>query len=103
MNNQRLRNLTTHRLHTDVVHVYKDIEYLTGEKGWMTHMLPNAMRAMEPWLREKITDQRFFDGTYDLSHIGKTAIKPMTKDELAEFTARYEALPHPFTLLGTDR
>jgi hypothetical protein len=78
MDIQRLRNLTTGRLHTDVGFIYQDIEYLTGEKGVMTHMLPNAMRALEPWLREKLSDRRLWDGEYDPSHIGEIDIEPKT-------------------------
>ncbi len=47
---QRLRNLTTSRLHTDIGCVYEDLGIITGETGLMTHMLPRAMGAVEPWL-----------------------------------------------------
>lgn len=101
MDIQRLRNLTTGRLHTDVGFIYQDIEYLTGEKGVMTHMLPNAMRALEPWLREKLSDRRLWDGEYDPSHIGEIDIEPMTKSDVDEFWKRYVTFPSPFELLGT--
>lgn len=65
MNIQRLRNLTTGRLHTEIGHIYEDLGIITGETGLMTHMLPRAMRACEPWLREHVTDPRFWDGEYD--------------------------------------
>lgn len=32
MDIQRLRNLTTGRLHTEMAHIYQDIEYLTSER-----------------------------------------------------------------------
>ena len=54
MDIQRLRNLTTGRLHTKMEHIYADIEHLTGAEGVMTHQLPNACRALEPYLREKV-------------------------------------------------
>lgn len=41
------------------------LEIITGERGLMTHMLPRAARAVEPWLREHVTDPRFWDGEYD--------------------------------------
>ena len=50
MDIQRIRNLTTGSLHTDMDHVYKDIEYIVGEKGIMTHMIPNACSSLEPYL-----------------------------------------------------
>ena len=61
MDIQRLRNLTTGRLHTHITDVYQDIEFFTGEKGIMTHMIPNAHRALEPYLREAVTDARLDD------------------------------------------
>lgn len=45
---QRVRNLTTGRLHTKMDDIYEDIEFLTGEKGIMTHMLLRAREAMMP-------------------------------------------------------
>lgn len=95
MSIQRLRNLTTGRLHTQMGHVYQDIERLTGEEGIMTHMLPRACEAMEPWLRDKAPDPRFWDGEYDTAHVGEFEISPMTDAERKEFLARYSALPDP--------
>ncbi len=92
---QRLRNLTTGRLHTKIDHVYQDIEYLTGEPGIMTHMIPNAMRALEPWLREQVTDARFWDDVHDVTHVGETDVAPMTPTERAAFFERYRTLPSP--------
>ena len=92
---QRLRNLTTGRLHTEIAHVYLDIEFITGTTGIMTHHLPNAARALEPWLREKVTEPRFWNGEYDKSHIGEIALEPMDEEALLAFWKRYEALPSP--------
>lgn len=96
MDIQRLRNLTTRKLHTEMQHVYQDIECLTGTDGIMTHQIPNAMRALDPWLRERVTDERFWDGEYDPDHQGEIEIAPMTSDETAAFFQRYGELPHPF-------
>lgn len=95
MNNQRLRNLTTGLLHTPIENVYEDIEILTGERGIMTHMIPRACRAMEPWLRERVKDARFWDGAFDQQHIGETDIAPMTDQEREEFFRAYDELPNP--------
>lgn len=100
MTNQRLRNLTTGKLHTKMEDIYEDVEYITGEKGVMTHMLPNAFRAMQDWLREKVTDARFWDDAYDVTHTGETDLQPMTDDERDAFWKRYGALPHPFAALA---
>ena len=89
MNIQRLRNLTTGILHTTMSDVYADIEWLVGVKGIMTHMLPSACRALEPWLRQKLSDQRLFDSQYDPLHVGDTPINPMDSYEQGEFWKRY--------------
>ena len=52
MDIQRLRNGATGKLHTDIGHVYEDLEIITGEKGLMTHMLPRVCNAVRPWLQK---------------------------------------------------
>lgn len=99
MNIQRLRNLTTHRLHTKMEDIYEDIELLTGEKGVMTHMLPNACRTLEPYLRAKIGDPRFWDGNYDTGHTGDFEIDPMLEQERSEFWERFSQLKSPLSKL----
>lgn len=66
---QRLRNLTTGKLHTKIEHIYEDLEIIIGE-ALMTHMLPRANKAIEPWLRKQVPDQRFWDGKFDTEHTG---------------------------------
>lgn len=95
MDIQRLRNLTTGRLHTDIGCIYEDIETITGEPGLMTHMLPRAMRAVEPWLREHVTDERFWDGKFDKTHTGDYELPEPTKDDRSAMFARYAAQPNP--------
>jgi hypothetical protein len=100
MDIQRLRNLTTGRLHTKMEDIYEDVEFLTGEKGVMTHMLPNAFEALLPYLREVATDQRLWDGAFDTSHLGSAEVPPMNADQRAEFWSRYGALPSPLARFG---
>ena len=95
MNIQRLRNLTTGRLHTDMGHIYEDLSIITGETGLMTHMLPRAMHAVEPWLREKITDARFWNGEFDQKHIGDIELPTPTEDDRKAMFDRYAAQPNP--------
>ena len=100
MNIQRLRNLTTGRLHTEIGHVYEDLKIITGASGLMTHMLPRVARAVEPWLRAHVTEPRFWDGEYDITHTGDYALpEPMADDRAAMFE-RYKAQPNP--LEGKD-
>lgn len=100
MDIQRLRNLTTGRLHTEIGHVYEDLETITGERGLMTHMLPRAARAVEPWLREHVTDARFWDGEYDTAHTGEIALPEPTEEDRKAMFDRYMEQPNP--LEGKD-
>lgn len=95
MDIQRLRNLTTGRLHTEIGHVYEDLEIITGERGLMTHMLPRAARAVEPWLREHVKDARFWDGEYDPTHTGELALPEPTETDRKAMFDRYAAQPNP--------
>lgn len=94
---QRLRNLTTGILHTEIGHVYEDIEFLTGEKGIMTHMLPRANEAMMPILGERLkkleNSERFFNGKWDKEHLGEVDLQPFAAHEKAVFWENYRALP----------
>jgi len=96
---QRLRNLTTGRLHTDMGHIYQDIELLTGMGGGMTHMIPNVMRAMTPWLKDQVTESRLWDGEFDTNHMGEIDIDPMSEAEQKLMLERYSELPSPFGML----
>jgi len=92
---QRLRNLTTGKLHTEMGHIYKDLEYITGHGGIMTHMLSRVCKSIEPWLREQVTDPRFWDGQYDTTHRGEFPLEPMTELDVAAAMNRYAAMPNP--------
>jgi hypothetical protein len=95
MDIQRLRNLTTGRLHTKMDHIYEDLEAITGERGLMTHMLPRAVRAVKPWLREHVIDARFWDGGWDPSHTGEYALPEPTADDRKAMFERYMTQPNP--------
>ena len=88
MNVQRLRNLTTGLLHTTMADIYQDIEYITGEPGVMTRMLPDATKALLPYLRGKAPDARLWDGRHDPAHAGEIYIPPMNREERAAFWER---------------
>jgi len=60
--------------------VYQDIKYLIGVDVF-THEIPYVLQAMEPWLREKVTDARFWDCKHNTTHIGEYPIVPMTPEE----------------------
>lgn len=92
---QRLRNLTTGILHTEIGHVYEDLELLIGEKGLMTHMLPRVNDAVKPWLKEHVTDSRFWDDKYDPAHTGKFSLPFPTSEDRKAMVERFKAMPNP--------
>jgi hypothetical protein len=58
------------------------------------------MRAIEPWLREQVTDPRFWDGEFDKTHVGEWPLRAMTEEELSAAMDCYAAMPNP--LAGKD-
>jgi len=94
---QRLRNLTTARLHTKMDDIYEDMEYIIGESGIMTHQLPNALDSMLWWLKEHVTDPKFWDDQYDTGHTGDYPLKPMSAEDKQTFWRNFASLP---SLLG---
>lgn len=98
---QRLRNLTTGRLHTDIVHVYQDLELITGERGLMTHMLPNLSRAIEPWLRANVPDAKFWQDEYDVTHIGEFELPEPNSEDRKLMVERYFDQPNPLLGIAT--
>lgn len=95
MDIQRLRNLTTGKLHTKITHVYEDIEIITGTPGLMTHQIPNALTALKPWLLANVTDPRFWDDRFDITHVGDIELPEMTDDERDALLERFADLPSP--------
>lgn len=89
MNIQRLRNLTTERLHTSMTDIYEDIYWITGAQ-FLDLQLPRAMDAIRPWLRDKVPERRFWDGDYDTTHTGEYNLNPMTEQERAEMWERFK-------------
>lgn len=97
MDIQRLRNLTTNYLHTEVEYLYKDLEMITGKKQVMTHELPNLSRSTRPWLSRFVTDERFWDNKYDPTHIGEFELPEPTEEDRQEMIKIYNQLPNPLS------
>ena len=95
MDIQRLRNLTTVRLHTEMWCIYEDLGMLTGEAGLMTHTLSRARKAVEPWLREHVNDERFWNGEFDTTHVGDYDLLMPTKEDQKVFFERFAEMPNP--------
>lgn len=62
----------------------------------MTHMLPNVLTAVTPWLQKYVTDQRFWDGKFDVTHTGNFHLPEPTKEDRNNMFKRYTDLPSPF-------
>jgi hypothetical protein len=83
-------------------HIYEDIALITGEDGIMTHQLPNACRAMEPYLREKVTDDRIWDGEYDPTHTGEIDVPQMDGAAQEAMWKRYGEMPSLLLRIGEN-
>lgn len=94
MDIQRLRNLTTGKLHTQMEDIYEDIEALTGIRS-MTHQLPNVVKAITPWLRKVLADPRLWDGAFDVTHTGDIEVPTMSQQEQDEAIERFQEMPNP--------
>ena len=95
MDIQRLRNLTTCRMHTELEDIFQDLGSIIGDAYLMPHMLQRVQRAVEPWLRQHVTDPRFWDGEYDTSHVGELELPVATEEERRLMWAAYFAQPDP--------
>jgi len=84
ISNLRLRNLTTGLLHTHIDFIYKDIEFLVGDSGIMTHHLGMAAVALKPFLQSRLPAS-FFERVYKPEEKGETEIEPLTAEERKAF------------------
>lgn len=94
IDSKRLRTLTTGRLHTEIHYVYEDLELIIGETGIMTHMLPNVLKAVEPWLRQNVTDPEYWDGAYNPNSTGTYMLPEPTAAERDQMKKLYKSLPY---------
>ena len=90
MNIQRLRNLTTGRLHTSMKDICQDLEWLTGISPLYTHQLPAVMDSVKPWLGRHVLDSRLWDGDYDPHHTGEISLPTPTEAERAAMRKRLQ-------------
>jgi len=96
MDVQRLRNLTTHILHTEMRHIYEDLNTIIGEEIAMTHMLPRLTDAVTPWLLQHATEPRLWDKSYDPENKGTVDLPEPTKQDREDMLSRYMKMPLPF-------
>lgn len=84
MDNLRLRNLTTGIVHTNMVDIHNDIEMIFGHKGLFDSILPRVYEAIKPWLIKVVTEKRFWDDKFDLTHVGEFELPEPTIEDREE-------------------
>ena len=85
---QRLRTLTTGRLHTEHLQdCQDDIKEITGA-SILTHEIPDALDALVPYLQGHVTDQRFWNDAHDPLHVGEVDVPEMDEQEAGLFLRR---------------
>jgi len=89
MTNQRLRNLTTGLIHTNIADIKEDVAYFVGAEYTSSAILPKANKALYPFLEARLSDKHFFDKMYDVKHLGNTEVLPLDEVEMKLFIARY--------------
>ena len=89
----RVRNLTTGVVHTSIEDIYKDIQMIFGHQALFNGILCQALGehkiyagvyyAIKPWLFKVVTDQRFWDDSFDVMHTGNYELPdPTTEDRI---------------------
>ena len=81
MDIQRLRNLTTGKMHTNINNIKDDITFFVGRGVDSTFLLSRVNDRLIPHLREKLKDEKFWNGKYDPEHTGTIEVSPLTSDE----------------------
>ena len=87
---QRLRNITTGKLHTKMEDIYEDLGWITGVSGPFTHMLPGLMQACLPFLHTYAKDSRLWNDKFDPDHSGTIKIPKPTPEERRVMREIYE-------------
>jgi len=85
ISNQRLRNLTTGRMHTNANDIKKDLEFFTEEEGIADISMGGANAALLKFLKVRLPDKRFWEDKYDATHDGSTLVSTLTFKEKEEW------------------
>ncbi len=84
-----LRNITTGILHTKIEDVYVFLEKYIEADGIMTHQIPSACRALEPFLKTKLSAD-WFDKVWEKENLDvEVEVPNMTENELKDFWTSY--------------
>jgi hypothetical protein len=101
----QMLNITTGRLHTDIGDIYKFFNEVI-EPGIFTHMLPNALKAILPILKNKLPSSIPYEGYHPTLHSVRTDNKEweeytdtiditFTDEEKTQFWNNYNELSNP--------
>ena len=82
--------------------IYEDLETISGIEGLFTHMLPNAAKAITPWLNEHVKDPRFWDDKYDITHTGDYPLPVTTEDDKIVIQIAFGEMPSLLNHLGSN-
>ncbi len=98
MDIQRIRNLTTGILHTNLLDVHEDVARLTGVVILKREM-PFVIPAMREWLRRVVEDERFFDVGLCYGHVGEIDMPRMSILEKGAFLGRLHSISWQLALM----
>lgn len=73
----------------------EDLSQILGMPGLFSHLIPDAYKAVLPWLKEHVTDPRMWEEKWDPNHTGETELPTPTPDERASMMARFYSQPDP--------
>lgn len=88
LSNQRIRNLTTGILHTDLNDVLTDLKKICGPGMTSPLSIELSRKAVLPWLRAQGLDDRFWIKRRDTTHTGSTRLTIPTASDRAEIKDR---------------
>jgi hypothetical protein len=95
LSTQRLRNLTTGILHTNMEDIREDLEAITGIPALSTYELPDILDALHPFLAEHIIEPRYWTDVLDVTHTGWMVLPAMPAAQRDALLLRLEAIPLP--------
>ncbi len=99
MDAQRLRQLTSGVLHTDMRHVLQDLAWFTNLGEPMTHQLPNVLDAVKPYLLQQLEElgekRDFVTPDYRPDIVGEVNIRPLKTGEAAAVLMRFGEMESP--------
>lgn len=91
--NQRLRNLTTERLHTNIADIYEDLMAIVG--GFFLPISISAVHtSVLKWLKTLDLDPKFWEDEFDPDHVRETELPEPSQDQ------REQTIHEAITLLS---